>query len=96
MDIQLDEAAIRALTGHRAVHKAVVDTAEQGRDFARSIAPVDTGRYRDSIEVRKDGDEAEIVSELDYAPHIEHGTRHMPGQHIFGRTLDSLRSSGQP
>ncbi|MFI1409412.1 HK97 gp10 family phage protein [Streptomyces sp. NPDC020707] len=96
MDVQLDEAAIRALTGHRAVHKAVVDTAEQGRDFARSIAPVDTGRYRDSIQVRENGDEAEIVSDVDYADDLEHGNRHMPGQHIFGRTLDSLRSSGQP
>ncbi|MFJ8508630.1 HK97 gp10 family phage protein [Streptomyces avermitilis] len=96
MDIQLDEAAIRALTRHQAVHKAVVDTAEQGAEFARSIAPVDTGRYRDSIKVREDDDGAEIVSDVDYADDLEYGNRHMPGQHIFGRTLDSLRSSGQP
>ncbi|MEV5429108.1 HK97-gp10 family putative phage morphogenesis protein [Streptomyces sp. NPDC052701] len=93
--IQLDEQAIKALADHPAVQKAVQDTAERGRDFARSIAPVDTGRYRDSIEVRKDGDGAEIVSDVDYAAHVEYGTRHMEGQHIFGRTLDHLKSGGK-
>ncbi|MER6112426.1 HK97-gp10 family putative phage morphogenesis protein [Streptomyces hirsutus] len=90
--IQLDQSAIKALTRHETVQTAVQDTAERGRDFARSIAPVDTGRYRDSIEVREDGDEAEIVSGVDYADDLEYGTRHMEGQHIFGRTLDHLRS----
>ncbi|MFF9210478.1 MULTISPECIES: HK97-gp10 family putative phage morphogenesis protein [unclassified Streptomyces] len=92
--IQLDEAAVKALTRHETVQQAVQDTAERGRDFARSIAPVETGKYRDSIEVRKDGDEAEIVSDVDYAPYIEYGTRHAAGQHIFGRTLDALKSGG--
>ncbi|CAM5331824.1 HK97-gp10 family putative phage morphogenesis protein [Streptomyces aurantiogriseus] len=92
--IQIDQAAIKALTRHETVQQAVQDTAERGRDFARSIAPVDTGRYRDSIEVREDGDGAEIVSDVDYAAHLEYGTRHMEGQHIFGRTLDSMVKSG--
>jgi hypothetical protein len=96
VDIQLDEAAIKALTRHQTVREAVVDTAERGRDFARSIAPVETGRYRDSIEVVEDDEGAEIVAHVDYADDLEYGTRHMEGQHIFGRTLDSLRSSGQP
>ncbi|MFD8472045.1 HK97 gp10 family phage protein [Streptomyces globisporus] len=96
MDIQLDQAAIDALSRDPAVRKAVVDRAEQGQDFARSIAPVDTGRYRDSLHVVEDSDGAEIVADVDYADDLEYGTRHMPGQHILGRTLDSLRSSGQP
>ncbi|MFE9865871.1 HK97 gp10 family phage protein [Streptomyces sp. NPDC005506] len=96
MDVQLDEAAIRALTQDLTVRKAVFDTAEQGRDFARSIAPVRTGRYRDSIEVVEDDDGADIVSDVDYAADLEYGNRHTEGQHIFGRTLDSMRSSGQP
>ncbi|MEV1096481.1 HK97 gp10 family phage protein [Streptomyces sp. NPDC049952] len=96
MDIQLDEAAIRSLARHEPVSKAVVDRAEQGADYARSIAPVRTGRYRDSIEVVEDDDGADIVADVDYADDLEYGTRHMEGQHIFGRTLDSLRSSGQP
>jgi HK97 gp10 family phage protein len=93
--IQLDETAIKALTRHETVQVAVQDTAESGRDFARSIAPVDTGRYRDSIEVREDGDGAEIVSDVDYSAFVEHGTRRMEGQHIFGRTLDHLKSGGK-
>ncbi|MER6236538.1 HK97 gp10 family phage protein [Streptomyces clavifer] len=96
MDIQLDEAAIRSLTRHVTVSKAVVDKAEQGAAYARSIAPVDTGRYRDSIEVVEDDDGADIVADVDYADDLEYGTRHVEGQHILGRTLDSLRSSGQP
>jgi HK97 gp10 family phage protein len=93
--IQLDEQAIKALTRHETVQEAVQDTAARGRDFAHSIAPVDTGRYRDSIEVRKDGDGAEIVSDIDYAAFVEYGTRHMESQHIFGRTLDHLKSGGK-
>jgi HK97 gp10 family phage protein len=93
-DIQLDQSAVGALARHEAVQAAVQDAAEQGRVFARSIAPVDTGRYRDSIEVRKDGDEAEIVSTVGYAAYLEYGTRHREGQHIFGRTLDSMTRSG--
>ncbi|MFH9038497.1 HK97-gp10 family putative phage morphogenesis protein [Streptomyces sp. NPDC017966] len=93
--IQLDHAAIRALTRHETVQEAVQDTAERGRDYARSIAPVDTGQYRDSIGIREDGDEAEIVSDADHAPYVEYGTRHMEGQHIFGRTLDHLKSGGK-
>ncbi|WP_424570788.1 hypothetical protein [Streptomyces sp. CH-036] len=96
MEIQLDQAAIEALSRDPAVRKAVIDRAEQGRDFARSIAPVDTGRYRDSIHVMEDANGADLVADVDYADDLEYGTRHMPGQHIFGRTLDSLRSSGQP
>jgi HK97 gp10 family phage protein len=92
--VQLDQAAIKALTRHETVQEAVHDTAERGRGFARSIAPVDTGRYRDSIGIRKDGDNAEIFSDADHAPYVEYGTRHMEGQHIFGRTLDALAKGG--
>ncbi|MFE6627351.1 HK97-gp10 family putative phage morphogenesis protein [Streptomyces rochei] len=92
--IQLDQSAVKALARHEAVQAAVQDAAGRGRDFARSIAPVDTGRYRDSIEVRKDGEEAEIVSDVDYAIYVEYGTRHTEGQHIFGRTLDSMVKNG--
>ncbi|MFE7029450.1 HK97-gp10 family putative phage morphogenesis protein [Streptomyces sp. NPDC057621] len=93
--ISLDRSVLKALEGHEAVQQAVMDTAEQGRDYARFIAPVDTGRYRDSIEARKDGNEAEVVSDVDHAPFVEYGTRHMEGQHIFGRTLDHLKSGGK-
>ncbi|MGW3154007.1 HK97-gp10 family putative phage morphogenesis protein [Streptomyces sp. NPDC001089] len=92
--IDLDETALRALARDETVQQAVRDTAERGREFARQIAPVETGRYRDSIEVREDDDGAEIVSTVDYAEYVEFGTRHAEGQHIFGRTLDSLKSSG--
>ncbi|MEU6181168.1 HK97-gp10 family putative phage morphogenesis protein [Streptomyces coeruleorubidus] len=94
--IQLDQTAIKALTRHETVQTAVQDTAERGRDFARSIAPVDTGQYRDSIGVREDGDDAEVFSDADHAPYVEYGTRHMEGQHIFGRTLDALAKGGGP
>ncbi|MGW0854175.1 HK97 gp10 family phage protein [Streptomyces sp. NPDC002690] len=96
VDVELDEAAIRSLVREQEVREAVRDTAERGQRFAQQIAPVVTGRYRDSIRVVEDSDGADVVAEIDYAEHLEYGTRHMPGQHILGRTLDSLRSSGQP
>ncbi|WP_405459712.1 HK97 gp10 family phage protein [Streptomyces sp. NBC_00101] len=96
VDVELDEAAIRALVREQEVREAVRDTAERGQRFAQQIAPVVTGRYRDSIRVVEDNDGVDVVADIGYAEHLEYGTRHMPGQHILGRTLDSLRSSGQP
>jgi hypothetical protein len=92
--IDLDETALRAIERDETVLRAVRDTAESGRDFARSIAPVRTGRYRDSIEVREDDDGTEIVSGVDYAEYVERGNRHAEGHYIFGRTLDFLKSDG--
>lgn len=47
---------------------------------ARSNAPVDTGALKQSITLEVEGNEAEIGSALEYAPHLEYGTTSQAAQ----------------
>ena len=52
--VRLDRAGMRALLNGRDVRGAVRREAEQVAQRARSIAPVESGDYRDSIRVVDD------------------------------------------
>lgn len=45
---------------------------------AKNLAPVDTGHLRDSIKTKsqttQDGSEAQVYTNLEYAPYVEFGT----------------------
>lgn len=71
------EPALRAAM-QREVKIAAVNI-ERG---AKQRAPVDTGRLRNSIahEIHEGGLNAEIGSNVDYAPFVEFGTRRMRAQ----------------
>lgn len=67
------------------------ELVERGRDYAKQIAPVRTGAFRDSIEVEKQSDvdgmpATRIVSDVEYANLIEYGTVHTPPRAVFGQT----------
>jgi len=60
--------------------------AQEAVDYAQSIAPVDTGDYRDSIHVSVKGTKVAMVSADHKAHWIEYGTEHMPEHAVFART----------
>jgi HK97 gp10 family phage protein len=54
--------------------------AMEVREYARSLAPVRTGRLRGSIYAKTSGWEAQIGAEASYAIFVEFGTRHIQAQ----------------
>ena len=48
--------------------------------FAKKLAPVDTGRLRNSITHETDDNAAYIGTNVEYAPHVEFGTIHQKAQ----------------
>ncbi len=50
------------------------ELAEAIADTAKSLAPVDTGALRESIEWIKEGDERFIGAGVPYAAYVEYGT----------------------
>lgn len=70
------------------------EVAGHGAEFARSIAPRDTGEYADSIRVdstrrggsHKDRAEAQIIADSDHAAYVEW----RDGYHVLERTLAFL------
>jgi hypothetical protein len=91
-DFKPDEGAIKALVYEDFVRHDIRERADRVVRAAKDIAPVVTGRYRDSIHA-EDGPEGsvEISSGVEYAIYIEYGTRYDPAQHILGTALDAAR-----
>ncbi|MEM0095037.1 MAG: HK97 gp10 family phage protein [Candidatus Bathyarchaeia archaeon] len=51
--------------------------AMEVREYARALAPVRTGRLRNSIYTRTSGWTVEVGASAEYAIYVEFGTRHM-------------------
>src|SRR5574338_259910 len=66
----------------------------RGQAFGRSIAPVDTGFYRDHFNVRlsQEGSRVKITieDEASYSVFLEVGTAHMAARPTMRRTLDYI------
>lgn len=75
----------------KAVEKAVKAHAHLMRDYAAGIAPVRTGRLKDSITSRTESEGSEISAivgtNLEYAPYVEYGTGR-GGDAFGGATYD--------
>lgn len=94
-------AGIAAICRTPAMRAAMLDRAEKVADRARQIAPVDTGRYRDSIEASTEEVGGKVVGVVSsaarnddgeiYSSFVEFGTSEMDGQRVLGRALDALR-----
>ena len=63
-------ARVQELTRQR-----VAAAAQAHAEAARSRAPVDTGRLRNSIRAEADGLTARVVADCEYAAAVEFGTR---------------------
>ena len=59
---------------------------------ARRMAPVATGKLRDSIRVEAEGDTVRVGSDLDYAAYVELGTSDTPAQPFLKPAVYQRRS----
>lgn len=64
--------------------------AEAGAEYAKSIAPVDTGTFRNSITAEEVDGKWAIVSDDPAASYIEYGTEYTPEHATFARTADHV------
>ncbi len=77
--------------------------AEVGAEFARGIAPVETGEFKESIKAGADVRPSSgrykrrargyVESDDEKAPWIEFGTHGRQGARVLGRALDAMRSA---
>lgn len=89
-----DHAAIASLAHADFVQADLHERAARVVAVAKQNAPVETGRYRDSIHA-EDGPDGSvlIVSDVEYAIYIEYGTRERdhPAHHTIANALDAAR-----
>jgi HK97 gp10 family phage protein len=55
------------------------------------LVPVDSGRLKGSITSRVDDDRAIIGSNVEYAPHVEYGTKFMRAQPYLRPAIDRMK-----
>jgi len=60
---------------------------------AKMLSPVDTGRLRASITHRINGGVAEVGTNVEYAAHVEYGTRYMPAQSYLRTAVDLTKQN---
>ncbi|MGW5198636.1 HK97 gp10 family phage protein [Streptomyces spiralis] len=92
---QPDHAAIAALVHADFVKADLHERAARVVEVAKANAPVESGRYRDSIHAEDSPDGSVlIVSDVEYAAVIEYGRRSdsRPAHHTIANALDAARS----
>ncbi len=95
-DLSLSKRAINALARSEQMKRAMVAVAEDGAQYAVSIAPVDEGEYRDSFFVQgvSFGESAGAILFND-APHgfiVERGTPRQAGFNVLSQVADRLEN----
>ena len=58
---------------------------------AKRLVPVDSGNLRGSINREVYADRAEVGTNVEYAEHVEYGTRHMEAQPYLRPAIDENR-----
>ncbi|MEV5472965.1 HK97 gp10 family phage protein [Streptomyces sp. NPDC052207] len=89
---QPDHAAIATLVHEAFVQEDLHERADRVVTVAKGNAPVETGRYRDSIHT-EDGPDGSvlIVSDVEYAAVIDLGSGDHPAHHTIANALDAAR-----
>ena len=78
-------AGVREILRSEAMGKVVEDAADIIAERARSIAPVRTGDYRESITVSSDVHESRVASHV--GPHVAYGLIIETKTHVMRRSL---------
>lgn len=86
LDKATPEQIYRAIYDDPRVVAAKVELAEQAAEYARSIAPVKTGKYRDSIKVRRKGATVWVGFEAPHSHLVEYGAEHTPEYAVRAKT----------
>lgn len=58
---------------------------------AKALVPVDEGNLKGSINSQVKGEQAIVGTNVDYAPHVEYGTRFMRAQPFMRPAIDEKR-----
>lgn len=75
-----DNSALFKAAKDEAVARALEAIGLQAEGYAKMLAPVDTGRLRNSLTHTVEGDAAYIGTNVEYAPYVEYGTRRTKAQ----------------
>jgi len=91
---------------NKANYAAIYEAAALVEGDAKALAPVDKAKLRQSIFKRVVGDDAEVIAPVDYAAHVEFGTRpHVitakgkglsDGKNFFGKSVKHPGTKAQP
>lgn len=96
--IRIDKKMFAEITKSDPVQAELKKRADEAAVYARSIAPVETGAYRDSIEVvAVDYPERSgwRLQATDYkAVWVEYGTETLPAHAVFEKTRDHVEGGG--
>lgn len=75
--------------------RAAAEAAVFARERAANLAPVDTGRLRDSISVRSFDKGAAVATDCPYALAVEAGSRRAPARPFLKPALEDAREKFQ-
>ena len=75
------------------VERGLTDIASDIEEEAKNKAPVDTGRLRASIEAEVKGLEANIGTDVEYAPYVHDGTYAIEAQPFLFSAADGILES---
>ena len=82
-DIEVTDNSDMVVKGiSQAISTALEEIGMLAEGYAKKACPVDTGRLRNSIthQMGSDGRSVYIGTNVEYAPHVELGTRHQQAQ----------------
>lgn len=85
-DFEYIEGSAEDAVNTVACRELCLEQARQMLEIGQSIAPVRTGRYRDSMSAQiEEGEEpkASLTVDVPYWAYVEYGTIHMEGEHIL-------------
>lgn len=94
MTVSVKLAGLRTLSAqtNEAINRGVARAAHLTADLAKQLAPVDTGKLRDSIHVEQGAGPAdwEVVAGVEYAQWVEYGTAVSPAQPFLTPAMEAI------
>jgi pectin methylesterase-like acyl-CoA thioesterase len=88
--------AIQAIKKLPIVQAAIAVIGTDMEEHARADAPVDEGKYRDSIHIEKEGEGVTLVADDDKAVYIEYGTEDTPTFAVLRRAVEAAGQELSP
>lgn len=83
------------LEGDPDILQGKLELANEAVDYAKSIAPVDDGDYRDGIKARRYGKSGVgIVFTAEHSNLVEYGSEHNPEFAVRARTIEHFGGAG--
>lgn len=75
--------------------EAINEFADDVVQHMKGVVPVDTGKLRDSIEKKSEGNAVTVGPRgIDYATHVEYGTSRGPAQPYVRPTIEWAKQNG--